>query len=46
MKRRLLDQLAESHDFEVPPSMVDAEYENIMGQLRHEAGQEADPEIS
>ena len=44
MKRRLLDQLAESHDFEVPPSMVDAEYENIMGQLRHEASQDADPE--
>ena len=43
MKRRLLDQLAESHDFEVPASMVDAEYENIMGQLRHEAGQEEDP---
>ena len=46
MKRRLLDQLAESHDFEVPPSMVDAEYENIMGQLRHEAGQEADPDAA
>jgi len=43
MKRRLLDQLAESHDFEVPPSMVDAEYENIMAQLRHEASHEADP---
>ena len=46
MKRRLLDQLAESHDFEVPPSMVDAEYENIMGQLRHEASQDADPEAA
>ena len=46
MKRRLLDQLAESHDFEVPPSMVDAEYENIMGQLRHEASQEEDPEAA
>ena len=43
MKRRLLDQLAADHDFEVPPSMVDAEYENIMGQLRHEASHEADP---
>ena len=42
MKRRLLDQLAESHDFDVPPSMVDAEYENIMAQLRHEASQEED----
>ena len=43
MKRRLLDQLAADHDFEVPPSMVDAEYENIMAQLRHEASHEADP---
>ena len=43
MKRRLLDQLAERHDFPVPPSMVDAEYNNIMAQLRHEASHEADP---
>ncbi len=43
MKRRLLDQLAANHDFDVPPSMVDAEYENIMAQLRHEASHEADP---
>jgi trigger factor len=46
MKRRLLDQLAESHDFDVPQSMVDAEYENIMGQLRHEASQEADADAA
>ena len=46
MKLRLLDQLAQSHDFEVPPSMVDAEYENIMAQLRHEASHEADPEAA
>jgi trigger factor len=43
MKRRLLDQLAERHDFPVPPSMVDAEFENIMAQLRHEASHESDP---
>ena len=43
MKRRLLDQLAAEHDFDVPPSMVDAEYENIMAQLRHEASHDADP---
>jgi trigger factor len=43
MKRRLLDQLAERHDFPVPPSMVDAEFDNIMAQLRHEASHEADP---
>ena len=43
MKRRLLDQLAAGHDFDVPPSMVEAEYENIMAQLRHEASHEDDP---
>ncbi len=42
MKRKLLDQLASSHDFDVPPSMVDAEYQNIMAQLRHEAEHEDD----
>jgi trigger factor len=46
MKRRLLDQLAADHDFDVPPSMVEAEYENIMTQLRHEASHEADPEAA
>ena len=46
MKRRLLDQLAAEHDFDVPPSMVEAEYENIMAQLRHEAGHDADPEAA
>jgi trigger factor len=43
MKRRLLDQLAADHDFDVPPSMVEAEYQNIMAQIRHEASHEADP---
>ena len=43
MKRRLLDQLAASHDFPVPQSMVDAEYQNIMQQLQHEASHEEDP---
>jgi trigger factor len=38
---RTLD--AAGHDFDVPPSMVEAEYENIMAQLRHEASHEADP---
>ena len=42
MKRQLLDQLAERHDFPVPQSMVEAEYQNIIGQLRHEASHEAD----
>lgn len=43
MKRQLLDLLAARHDFAVPESMVEAEYQNILGQLRHEASHEADP---
>jgi trigger factor len=43
MKRRLLDQLASSHDFEVPPSMIEAEFNQIWAQLEHEAGHEEDP---
>ncbi len=43
MKRRLLDQLAAAHDFDVPPSMVEAEFNQIWAQLEHEAGLEADP---
>ena len=46
MKRQLLDQLAERHDFEVPQSMVEAEYQNIVQQLRHEASHEADPQAA
>ena len=44
MKRKLLDQLAEGHDFPVPPSMVDAEFNQIWQQLEHEATHEADPD--
>jgi trigger factor len=43
MKRQLLDQLAASHDFPVPPSMVDAEFNQIWRQLEHEATHEEDP---
>lgn len=46
MKRKLLDQLAASHDFEVPPGMVEAEFEQIWQQLTHEAGHEEDPEAA
>ena len=46
MKRRLLDQLADTHHFEVPPSMVEAEYANIRQQLEREASQEADPQAA
>jgi trigger factor len=46
MKRQLLDQLAARHDFPVPQSMVEAEYQNILNQLRHEASHEADPKAA
>ena len=46
MKRRLLDELAARHSFQVPESMVDAEFQNIMAQLRHEASHEADPKAA
>lgn len=46
MKRRLLDQLAASHDFEVPPTMVEAEFDQIWKQLEAEAAREADPEAA
>ena len=46
MKRRLLDQLAASHDFPVPPTMVEAEFNQIWRQLEQEAAQEPDPEAA
>jgi trigger factor len=46
MKRQLLDQLAASHDFVVPESMVEAEFDQIWRQLEHEASHEEDPEAA
>ncbi|QPQ55544.1 trigger factor [Allosphingosinicella flava] len=46
MKRKLLDQLAEAHSFDVPPSMVEAEFNQIWQQLEQEASHEADPEAA
>ena len=46
MKRQLLDQLAARHDFVVPESMVEAEFQNILNQLRHEASHEEDPQAA
>ena len=46
MKRRLLDQLASAHDFDVPPSMVNAEFDQIWQQLEQEAANEPDPEAA
>ena len=44
MKRQLLDTLAAGHDFAVPQGMVDAEFEQIWGQLQQEAAQSDDAE--
>jgi trigger factor len=46
MKRQLLDQLAAAHDFPVPESMVEAEFDQIWQQLEHEASHEGDPEAA
>jgi trigger factor len=46
MKRKLLDHLSETHDFPVPPSMVEAEFDQIWRQLEHEASHEADQEAA
>jgi trigger factor len=43
MKRSLLDQLAATSDFDVPPSMVEAEFNQIWQQLEQEANSEEDP---
>ncbi len=43
LKRKLLDTLAARHDFDVPESMVDGEFDQIWGQLEQEAAQDADP---
>jgi trigger factor len=44
MKRKLLDTLAARHDFEVPPSMVEGEFDQIWQQLQQEAARDADPD--
>lgn len=43
MKRALLDQLAAGHSFEVPSTMVEAEFQQIWAQLQQEAANDADP---
>ncbi|WP_199554742.1 trigger factor [Sandaracinobacteroides hominis] len=40
LKRKLLDHLAAAHSFEVPPSMVDAEFQQIWQQVAAEASDE------
>lgn len=46
MKRQLLDTLADRHSFECPPSMVEAEFQQIWAQLEHEASHEADKDAA
>ncbi|MDQ3139197.1 MAG: trigger factor [Pseudomonadota bacterium] len=46
MKRKLLDQLAADHDFPVPPSMVEAEFNQIWSQLEQEASREDDADAA
>lgn len=46
MKRQLLDKLAADHDFAVPPTMVDAEFDQIWEQLEAEIQNEEDPEAA
>ncbi len=46
MKRQLLDKLADEHVFDVPPSMADAEFNQIWQQLEQEAAGEDDPEAA
>ena len=46
MKRKLLDHLAGAHDFPVPPSMVEAEFNQIWQQLEQEAAREEDPKAA
>jgi len=43
MKRQLLDRLAAEHDFEVPETMVGAEFDQIWQQLQAEIAKEEDP---
>ena len=43
MKRALLDQLAAGHSFEVPGTMVEAEFAQIWQQLQQEAANDEDP---
>ena len=38
LKRLLLDQLDEAHQFEAPPSLVEEEFKQVWGTIRHEMG--------
>jgi len=42
LKRQILDQLADGHDFTVPPSMVDREFEAIWQQIEQDMERSGD----
>lgn len=44
LKRQLLDILDEKHEFEIPQTMVDAEYEGILKQIEQERAQNSQEE--
>ncbi len=44
LKRKLLDSLASRHDFAVPESMVDSEFDQIWAQVEQEISQDGDPD--
>lgn len=44
LKRELFDKLAESHDFPVPPQMLDREFENIWKQVEEDRAKGEVPE--
>ena len=46
MKRKLLDTLAARHDFEVPETMVNGEFDQIWAQLEQEVDRASDPEAA
>lgn len=46
MKRALLDQLDDAHDFELPPGMVTAEFEQIWAQVENSERDEEDKDKS
>ena len=46
MKRQLLDQLAAAHDFPVPESMVDAEFQQIQARFLRRLGAHLRPSSS
>ena len=43
LKRKLLDTLASRHDFDVPETMVDSEFDQIWAQIEQEITNDADP---